>query len=186
MNSSKIAIPYAKALFGIALEENVLEETLHDMDLILEISRSNRDFRLMLKSPVIITEKKIHIIQALFGNRMSKLCLSYILIILRKKREPILNDIAFEFRELYKDYKGILTTFLKTSEPVSEDVRKKIVEVLKAQTQKEIELVEETDAGLIGGFILRWKDQQYDASVLHQINKLKKEVEGINLYVKGF
>ena len=67
-----------------------------------------------------------------------------------------------------------------------EELRNKVIKALKEQTGKGIELIEETDERLIGGFILRWKDQQYDASIANQINKLKKEVEGINLYVKGF
>jgi F-type H+-transporting ATPase subunit delta len=186
MNTSLIAIPYAKALFEIALEGNLLEETMNDMKLISQICHQNRDFVLMLKSPVVHTERKTKIIHSLFDNRLSGLSLTYLLIILRKRREMLVPDIAKEFVELYKDFKGILTTYLKTTIPITDEVRKKVIEVLHKQTNKEIDLIENTDAGLIGGFILRWKDQQYDASILNQINRLKKEVESINLYVKGF
>jgi F-type H+-transporting ATPase subunit delta len=140
----------------------------------------------MIKSPVITSEKKIKIIRAIFDKKLSPLTLTYLTIILRKNREALIPDIAEGFIELYKDYKGILTTYLKTTAGISKDVREKIVTILKQQTGKEIELIEETNAEIIGGFILRWKDQQYDASILNQINKLKKEVAAINLYVKGF
>ena len=186
MNVSHIAVTYAKALFEVALEQDSLEEAIRDMRLIHELCHTNRDFTLMIKSPVITSEKKIKIIRAIFDKKLSSLTMSYLTIILRKNREAIIPDIAEDFIELYKDYKGILTTYLKTTSPISEDVREKIVAILKKQTGKEIELIEETNEEMIGGFILRWKDQQYDASILNQINKLKKEVAAINLYVKGF
>lgn len=54
------------------------------------------------------------------------------------------------------------------------------------QTKGSIELIEEVKEDLIGGFVLQWKDRQYDASILNQINKMKKGMAMINLYKKGF
>ena len=48
-----------------------------------------------------------------------------------------------------------------------------------------IELTEELDEKLIGGFVLSFDDKQLDASILRQIKNLKKEFD-INLYIKGF
>jgi len=94
--------------------------------------------------------------------------------------------MAFAFVDLYKDYKGILPTLLKTAVPVTEEVRKKILEMMKNQTTGSIELVEEVKEELIGGFVLQWKDKQYDASILNQVSKMKKRIAIINLYKKGF
>ena len=185
MNISHIAIPYAKALFDLAVERNSLEETMKDMKIVAGLCRTNRDFKLMLKSPVIKTGKKTKIIRAGFDKVLSELSLTYLMIILRKRRESIIPDLAEEFGELYKDHKGILTTFLQTQVPLKEELRSRLVKILKEQTRKEIELVEELNTEMIGGFILRWKDLQYDASILNQINKLKKSSAAINLYIKG-
>ena len=88
MKTAHIAIPYAKALFEIALENNALDETMQDMKLIHETCRSSRDFVLMLKSPVITTEKKAKILHDLLDGKMGKITLTFIFIILRKRREP--------------------------------------------------------------------------------------------------
>ena len=170
----------------VAQEQHSLEEAMQDMKLIQEICKTSRELRLLLKSPIVTTDRKSRIIRQIFENKVSKLTLSFLLIILRKRRENIIPDLAVEFLELYKDFKGILTTWLKTAYPVSEEVRGKIIGILEKQTNKEIELFEETNPEIIGGFILRWKDQQYDASILRQINKLKYEIASINLFVKGF
>jgi F-type H+-transporting ATPase subunit delta len=186
MNISHIAKPYAKALFDLALERNALEDITKDMKVVAETCISSKDLFMMLKSPVINSEKKAKVIQAVFSKAISKLSLTYLLIIIRKKRERYIPEIAEEFLELYKDYKGILTTHFTTAVPLSDEIRQKIIHLMKEQTHNEIELIESTDADLIGGFILKWKDKQYDASILHEIKKMHRGSARINLYVKGF
>jgi F-type H+-transporting ATPase subunit delta len=90
--------------------------------------------------------------------------------------------------ELYKDYKGILTTNVKTAIPLTEELRKEILGIMGTQIQAKgiVDLVEEIKEELIGGFVLQWKDMQYDASILNEVNKMRKGMAMINLYKKGF
>jgi F-type H+-transporting ATPase subunit delta len=90
--------------------------------------------------------------------------------------------MALAFVELYKDYKGILTTNVKSAVPLTDEIRKEILAVMSTQAKGNIDLVEEIKEELIGGFILQWKDMQYDASILHQVNRMKKGIANINLY----
>jgi len=183
---SHIAVPYAKALFDLTIEKNILEETMKDMQIVADIFKANKDFRMMLKSPVISEGKKKIIFTRIFEKILSKLTLTFLFIIIRKKRESYIGDIAFAFIELYKDYKGILTTTLKTAVPATDDIRSRVKVLMKNQSKGEIELIEEVNAELIGGFILQWKDKQYNASILKQITRLQRGVAGVNLYKKGF
>ncbi len=185
-NISNIAVPYAKALFEFALEKSAIENVYKDMQALTSLCKSNRDFVLMLKSPILKTEKKQKILLAVFRDSISEITRGFLKIITTKKRESLLPDMALAFIDLYKDYKGILTTWLKTAVPVTEDVRKAILEMMKNQAKGSIELIEEVKEELIGGFVLQWKDKQYDASILNQINKMKKGMAMINLYRKGF
>jgi len=185
-NISHIAVPYSKALFNLAGERNILDDVLKDMQKITALCNSNRDFMLMLKSPVVRSDKKQKIIGTVLEGAVSSLTMSFIMILIHKRRESLIRDIAVAFVELYKDYKGILTTTVKTAVPVSGEIRNRILEIMKTQTSGEVELIEEVKAELIGGFLLQWKDKQYDASVLKQIHKLKRETAALNLYIRGF
>jgi F-type H+-transporting ATPase subunit delta len=185
-NISHVAVPYAKALFEFALEKDALESVYKDIQALTSLCKSNRDFLLMLKSPILKTEKKQKILLAVFKDSVSDITRGFLKIITAKKRESLLPDMALAFIDLYKDYKGILTTWLKTAVPVTEDVKKTILEIMKNQAKGNIELIEEVKEELIGGFVLQWKDKQYDASILNQINKMKKGMAMINLYKKGF
>jgi len=186
MNVSRIAIPYAKALFDLAIEKNVLEETMKDLQIVATLIEGNKEFRMMLKSPVIKEGKKKIIFARIFEKVISKLTFTFFMIIIRKKRESFIGDISFAFIELYNDHKGILTTKLKTAFPVSEEIRSVVRNLMKDQAKGEIELVEEVNEKLIGGFVLQWKDKQYNASILKQLNRLERGVARVNLYKKGF
>jgi len=186
MSVSHIASPYAKAILNLSLEQNALEAALSDMQLISALCHSSREFKMMLKSPVVKSDKKRIIIKKIFEQTVSKLTLSFLYIIIRKKREYYIPEIADEFLELYKEQMGILTTIMKTASPASEEIKMKMVTLMKNYTQKQIELVEEVKEDLIGGFVLQWEDKQYDASILSQINKMKREMAELNLYQKRF
>ena len=185
-NISHIAVPYAKALFDFTLEKDAVEIVYADMQALTSLCRSNRDFLLMLKSPILKTEKKQKIIAAIFKEAASDITRGFLKIITAKRRESLLPDMAMAFIELYKDYKGILTTVVKTAVPITEEIRKKILEVMSTQATGKVDLVEEINEELIGGFVLQWKDMQYDASILNEINKMRKAMAMINLYKKGF
>jgi F-type H+-transporting ATPase subunit delta len=181
INISHIAIPYSKALFDLAIENKVLEETFRDIEQVDSICRSNKDFRMMLKSPIIHTSRKIQILQSIFEKNISKLTLMFLTIITRKKRESFIPDICLAFIALYKDHKGILPTHIKTAGELSDSIRKEVVAVMKKFTGKEIELIGSVKEELIGGFILQWNDKQYDASIVKQLQRMKKNVTGTEL-----
>jgi len=183
---SNIAVPYAKALFDFALERDAMDSVHKDMQALSSLCKSNRDFLLMLKSPILKTEKKQKILKAVFRDSISEITRGFLKIITAKRRESLLPDMALAFVELYKDYKGILTTYVKTAVPLTEEIRKKILEVMNTQSTGNIDLVEEVKEELIGGFVLQWKDMQYDDSILNQVNKMRKGMAMINLYKKRF
>ncbi|MDP4280696.1 MAG: ATP synthase F1 subunit delta [Bacteroidota bacterium] len=186
MISLHIAAPYAKALFDLAMEQPDPEKILADIHLVNNVCAENRTFRLMLKSPIINSGKKLKVIDAIFASKVEKLTLSFLHILIRKNREMFLQDIVAGFINLYKKYKGILTTKLKTATPVTPDIRKAVIALMEKQTGKKIDLVEEIRDELIGGFILEWEDKQYDSSILNDIKKLRLGIARINLYLKGF
>jgi len=185
MKETRIAQRYAKALFDFALEQGIMEEVNRDMKAVSEIIRSNRDFRLMLNSPVIRIDKKLAVIREIFEKHFHRASLTYLQIITQKGREKYIPDIAQKFNDYYKEFKGIKTVWLKTAKKVDPKVKEKILQLLREETNAQIELIEEVDEKLIGGFVLKFDDKQYDASLARQIQKLQRDFE-LNEYLKGF
>ena len=182
MPGSLIAKRYAKALFDLSLELNVIEDVKKDMELILSVCRSNRDFNQLLASPVIHAEKKQKVITAIFKGKVSDLSLRYLNIITRKRRESFIKQIAEEYIIAYKKFKNIITIHFESVAGISDDLRKKVVKLLEDRTKANIEMVEEINEELIGGFVLKYDDFKYDASINYMLRKLKKESAEVNLY----
>jgi len=53
MSTARIAIRYATPLLDLASEQGIEDKVKSDMDGFLSLCEKNRDFLLMLKSPVI-------------------------------------------------------------------------------------------------------------------------------------
>ena len=185
MHNSLISKRYAKAIFDFALEMNVVEEVKADMELVFSVCSSNKDFTLMLKSPVIRVEKKNKVIEAVFRNEISELSLRYLLIIIRKKREKFIPQIADEYIEIYKKFKNIFTVYLSSASALNDELRQKVIALLEKQTKGNIELHEEVKKELLGGFVLSYDDYKYDASISYQLMKIRKAAAEINFYIRA-
>jgi F-type H+-transporting ATPase subunit delta len=186
MNVSLVAERYAKALFELALEKGAEEEVYQDSLLITKTCEESKELRLLLKSPIINSGKKLTILQAIFENNIHKISLTYLLIMVRKNREAFIPAIAIQVVELYQEYRNILTVHFKSPVLPNPETRKQVLELMKNYTQSEVDLKAEIDESLIGGFILNWKDLQYDASIRREIENMRIAIAKINLYKKGF
>lgn len=185
MKETKIANRYAKALFDLALEQELVEKVKNDMDVVLSVCQQNKDFKLMLQSPIIFTDKKEAILKEIFEKNIQQISYFFLIIITKKKREAIIDVIAHQFIEIYKAYKNITDAQLSTAVEIDEQVKARLVDLLKDQTKGEIELSTQVNEELIGGFVLNYDHKQYDASIQKLIKKLQQDFDQ-NLYIREF
>ncbi len=171
---SRVAYRFAKALLQLAIERDELDVVLKDIQLVYSTCDENRDFRMMLESPVIKVDKKRKIFHIVFEERLSEISIKFFDIIFRRSREELIMDIAQSFISQYKVFKKIHLVTVETAEPLDEENRKRIVGYLNAKTDDSLELIEKVNKELIGGIILRMNDLQIDASVRNNLNKLEK------------
>ncbi|MEI6454994.1 MAG: ATP synthase F1 subunit delta [bacterium] len=186
MNVSLVASRYANALFELAVEKNDVEQVLSDASVIMDVCSKSRDLQLFLKSPVIHSDKKGVVIKEVFGKSVGKLTLTFMLVLIRKRREKYIPEIVKEVIVKIKEYKNILTVHFKSVIAPDTETKRMVLEVMKNYSKSNIELIEEIDASLVGGFVLSWHDKQYDASIMRQIDRMKKGLARINLYKKGY
>ncbi|MGB0887657.1 MAG: ATP synthase F1 subunit delta [Vicingaceae bacterium] len=183
MRDIKVASRYAKSLLKIAIDENSLEDLHKDMVLVNDVCVNNKELTLLLQSPIIKTDKKTAIMNEIFGGKISQIATSFIAIIISKKREGILGDIAASFIETYKNHKNIKTAQVTSAVPLSQDQKDKVVAMLKASSKTEVvDLNEIIDPTIIGGMIVRVGDKQIDESIKRKLTNLEMEFDD-NLYI---
>jgi F-type H+-transporting ATPase subunit delta len=182
MSVRLLAKRYAQALFDLAVENNITENVAHDMILVKSVLDDSRVLRKVLKNPVIDAPKKIKVLDSIFGNKIQKLTHRFLQLITSKGREMYITFIAEAFDEIYKDSKNILSVKLSTAIKVDENVKKDILVKLAEVTDKTLDITEEVDETLIGGFVLNFEDYQYDDSIKKQLKRMAK-VFSENLYI---
>lgn len=174
MAGARAAIRYAKALLSLALDQNTEEAVNNDMNLIANTVANSKDLKEMLQSPVISPSIKKESLQAIF-KVTNALTNNLIETLITNKRIDIIGDIASKFNELYDASKGIELATVTTAIPLTDDLKEKVLVKAKELTGKELTVENIVDEDILGGFILRIGDLQYNASIANQLNKLKRE-----------
>jgi len=184
MSAQRVASRYAKALVEIAVEQDKLEQVNEDVQTFLSVMK-NREFELLVKSPIVNTNKKMSIFNAIFSGKISEITDKFFKIVLRKKRESYLPHIANAFVEQYKVIKNISTVTVTSAKTLSDTALNAIKDKLSksGEFSKNIELNTKVDKSLIGGFRLEFGDRLYDTSVSYKLEQLKKEFKNNN-YIK--
>lgn len=174
MNTSKIAVRYATALFGLALEKNALERVYRDMKIISRIC-SMEEVKEMIGNPVIPLQKRKEIMIALAGDDADAFTVRFIGLMFDQGRGEFLGAAARNVIDLTRRHRGIREVTLTTAVPVSGSLRKKMAVLMEEKKDGDIEFIEQIDESIIGGFILRVDDAYIDASVRNRLNRFRKE-----------
>jgi len=173
--SRRAAIRYAKAVLQQASESNTQEVVFGDMQSVHDTIESSRDLQLALQSPVIKEEDKRKVLLDVFKDK-GELTLSLINVLVTNKRAAMLAAVSKSYVELYRDQKGIKDVTVISAVPLTPEMEDKVMTKVKELSGTDsVTLNNEIDADILGGFILRIGDVQYDASITNQFRKLKKE-----------
>jgi len=174
MSGTRAAIRYAKALLSLASDQNTAEVVNNDMKLIANTIAESKDLNAMLQSPVVTSTVKKTVLLDVFKNT-NVLTGNLIDTLIINKRISLIGDTASKFNELYDELRGTEVATVTSAVSLTDDLKAKVLVKVKELTGKEVEVENIVDETILGGFILRVGDIQYDASVASKLNKLKRE-----------
>ena len=172
---SRAAIRYSKAVFQISEESDNLSGVKKDMDAIILANNSSPDFKQLLKNALINYSDKKKIISSLMIN-MNEVTNKLIGLLIANKRLSILNDVALSFNEIYNEKQNIAIATVITATPISDDIRTKALSKIKLLSDKSVEIKNIVDENILGGFILRFENTEYNASFSKRLMQLKTEL----------
>jgi ATP synthase, F1 delta subunit len=185
MQNPRLASRYAKSLIDLAIEKDQLEELYKDVEYIDQVIKSNKELTVMLKSPVIPSDKKNKVISLITDGKISTMMGSFIKLMISKNREYFLPEVLHSFMEQYKVKKNIHTVKLTTATTLGEDVKNKLVaQVKKTSDIKNVEVETIVDPDIIGGFILQTGDKLIDASVSYELKQIARQFENNDFIYK--
>jgi len=171
---SRAAIRYAKAILETALSSGKANQVNDDMKSIIAAVNSSADLRDFLASPIITSEVKMNVLSEVFGS-VEEDTKSLFRLLQENKRFEILEAIATQFNVQFDEMNGVEVAKVTTAFPIPADLEAKILAKATAMSTKKITIQNTVDPSIIGGFILRIGDKQYNASVSNRLQELKRE-----------
>lgn len=173
MAGSRAAIRYAKAILGLAQEQNAEEAVAKDMDGIVKTVENSKELRLMLNSPIVKPETKKTALLEIFTG-MHSVSEGVIDMLVTNKRIDLLGNIAVQYCSLFDELLGKQVAVVTTAVPLTDGLKSKVLAKVKDLTNNKVIIENKIDESIIGGFILRLGDMQYNASIANQLNTLKR------------
>ncbi len=172
---SRAAIRYAKAILQKANENNTEAVVFGDMQSVYKTIEDSRELQAVLQSPVIKANDKKDALLKIF-NGQSEATHSLINILIANKRASLLGSVAKSYVDIYNDQQGVKAATVITAVPLTPEIETKVLAKVKELTGSDmVTLKSEIDSDIIGGFILRMGDIQYNASIANQLGNLKRE-----------
>lgn len=166
-----LAHVYAKALYDVAAEQRRVTETEEEMLALLRLTRMEPAFHRFLESPVLAKEQKRKVICANL-QRLSQPLLNFLCLLVDRRRLKLLDEIAEEFHDLANQAQGIAEMELESARALTADEKAQLQVVMEAKTQRKVVIRETAKPELLGGFILKSGDTQWDTSVLSRTQRL--------------
>jgi F-type H+-transporting ATPase subunit delta len=171
---SNISKRYAKAFFEIATEEKQLEKYYDELNQFASIIVQNKALGDFLANPVFEQASKKGVVKSIIGKlQLSIMTISFLNLLVDKKRIDILNDIVICYRQLMDEVLKKVRVNVKTAFPLSGKMQAYINASLEKLTGRQVELFIENDPKLLGGIVIGVGDTLYDGSIKNQLNNMR-------------
>ena len=179
MRNTRAALRYAKAALSISLEQNNEAVLAQDMEYIVSVFAENDALGQFLENPVIANSVKQDGLQQVFAS-LSLLSNKVIALLATNNRIDLLDQVAVAYLEILKKHQVKETAIATTAVALTPALEKIILAKASQLSSAKINLENIIDPSIIGGFILRIGDLQYNSSVAHQLDQLKREFTQTN------
>ncbi len=176
MIENTISPRYAKVLFDLDCQKNILEQRLADFQTLLQILQDYPKLTRVLNSPQIALHDKKNLIQNTLSSRLDPIFLNFIFFLLQKEKFTNLHNIANAYKQLVNAHLGVWEADIVTAVAMDNDSENKLREKLEQHFHKKINLNKIVDPKIIGGAICVIGNEMLDWSVSGKLRKLKEKL----------
>jgi len=172
MKGTRASLRYAKAALGFAEQSGVTDKVAADLKAIKTVFLTEKELQTAFATPMLSPSAKQELLNQLFPNACQQTNELFSLLALNN-RIGLLLSFCEKFLELYTLQKGEVKATVTTAIPLTAELEVQILKRAKELSGKEALLENKIDPSIIGGYILKIGDMQYDASLSNQLKALK-------------
>lgn len=181
MINHEVARKYAQALFDSAKTKSILANAEEQLADLLKIIKSDRTFMDFLTSPQATDESKVELVRNVFTDKMERLVVEFLIVLLEKNRIGFLVEIIDDFIHLAEAEKGIGRITVYTAVEMLEDERQKLKSSLLAKSGLKVVLEEKIDKSIMGGMIVVMHNKIIDGSVRYGLEQIEDKLSKVRV-----
>ena len=170
---------YASALYDLAAEKKLVDPVLEDLSNLKNILKDNKEFSLVVKSPLITSIDKLNIFESLLKKiNANELTSTFLKVIEKNKRFSNLASIITQFMNINSQKRGDVLADITSADELNDDQKNNITNQLKSILGDKLSLSFDVDKNIMGGLIVKVGSKMIDTSLANKINKLKIAMKG--------
>ncbi len=169
-----VAQVYSRAMHDLAISKGQADDLAEELEGLAAHVEEDPDLGNFFASPLIDAGDRATSLERMFRGKTSDLLLDSLQVVNRKGRLGLLGAIAEAYRQRHQEHLGRVDVQVSTAVALGPTTRKRLESVLQGYSGRQPHLIEQVDPSLIGGIVLKIDDQKIDASVIHQIDRLRR------------
>lgn len=178
--ASKIAAPYARALFDFSVEKNIMHQITADfqnLEIFLDESPELTEY---LNNPIVSKDAKAAVLTKTLKSQVNTETFKFLMVLVNRERINLLKSVISSYLELVYETASIKMIEVSTAFPFANLQKNTLIQKLKELTNaREIRLVITVDSSLIGGFLIQTESKVIDFTIKNQLQKLAKHLDTV-------
>ena len=171
----EIAEVYARALFEVAEEHDLLDEIHDELGQFADALNDNRELAVFFFSPYFSTDEKKEGLERMIEGGDPQF-MNFLEALVERHRMPAIFRIRARYEQMWDEVKKLLPVEVTSAVELEDSVVKSIGKRIGEQTGNEIELTTVVDPDVLGGIVLRVGNFVLDASIKNSLEQLRKQV----------
>jgi len=178
--ASKIAAPYARALFDFSVEKNIMHQITADfqnLEIFLDEAVELTEY---LNNPLVSSKAKGEILTKTLQSQVNAETFKFLMVLVKRERINLVKTVIASYLELVYETASIKTIEVITAAAFSNSQKNMLIQKLKELTNaREIRLMINVDSSLIGGFLIKTESKVIDFTIKNQLQKLAKHLDAV-------
>ena len=182
MGPTIIARNYAETLLALATSSGgdaAVDEYGRALDDVAELLRKEPRIREFLETPRVTTEERKQAMRATFQGRVPEPFLRFLLVVIDKRRQTLLREISTEYNTLVDALHGRVRAHITLARDGDPQLQADVVAALEKRLGQTVVATFAFDPALVGGVLIRVRDQLYDGSLRRRISAMRRRLMGV-------
>ena len=177
---SKIAAPYARALFDFSVEKNIMHQITADFQNLDAFLSKTDELINYLNSPVINSTAKREILTKTLKDQINHETFKFLMVLVERDRINLLTEVISNYMKLVYETASVKMVEIITASDFTESQKDAVIQKLKELTNaRKIRLVTTLDSSLIGGFLIKTESKIIDFTIKNQLQQLAKHLDTV-------